>query len=45
MTAGEAGAGLAAAEAITAGWFEERLCVNAGQLVKMIEVYPSAGSS
>ena len=45
MTAGLARAGLAAAEALLAGWLEERRHVNAGHLVKMVEVYRSAGSS
>ena len=39
MTAGKAGALLAAAEALAAGWLEERWCADAGHLVKKVEVY------
>ena len=43
MTAGVTG--LDDEEALASGWLEERQCVDAGHLVKMDEVYPSAGSS
>ena len=39
MTAGEAGAGLAAAEALAAGWHEERWPVDAGHMAKTVAVY------
>ena len=45
LTAGVAGGGLAAAETLAVGWLEERQYVDAGHLVKAVEVYPSAGSS
>ena len=38
MMAAEAGAGVPVAEALAAGWLEERWCVDVGQLVKMVEV-------
>ena len=40
MTAGEAGAGLAAAEVLAVQWWlKERWCVDVGHLVKRVEVY------
>ena len=39
MTVGEAGAGLATTEALIAWWLEERWCVDAGHLVKTVELY------
>ena len=46
MTVGEAQTGLAAAEALAVQWwFEERRHVDAGHLVKTVEVYHSAFSS
>ena len=43
MTAGHAG--LAAAEALAAGWLEERWYLDTDYLVKIIKVYSSAGIS
>ena len=45
MTAGWAGAGLAAAEALAAGKLEDRQCVDASHLVKMVDVHQSDGNS
>ena len=46
MTAGEAGAGLVAAEDFAARrWLEERKLFDAGYTVKTVEVYQSAGRS
>ena len=45
MTARATGGGVAAEEALAARWLEEMWCVDAGHLVKTVEVYPSAGSS
>ena len=38
-----AGAGLAAADALAAGWLDERGPIDAGYLMKTAEVYPSGG--
>ena len=43
MTAG--GHWLSAAEALAAGWMKARRCVDACQLVLIVEVYPSVGRS
>ena len=45
MTAVVVEAGLAAEEALAAGWLEKRWCVNVGHLVEIVEIYPSVGSS
>ena len=46
LTAGEEEAGLAAARALAVQWWlEERQLVDAGHLVKTVEVYQYAGSS
>ena len=46
MTAGGAGTGLAAADALAAWWWlEERQAVDACQFVLIVEVYPPVGSS